>query len=166
MIKKLNIHNNIDSIDKLFNQTRSKKELFFYSKLAILELCGWIEITMDDIILNYSNKKLLVSSNKTLVEKNVKRLYSFDYDKFRDLATDLVGLVRVEKLETKLDLTGSLQILRTTLGNLKTKRDSLAHTHSQKTQITARIYAPSDIKNDFLKIYSCLQEFQRELNKL
>lgn len=165
MIKKLNIHNNIESIDKLFNLTRSKKELFFYSKLAILELCGWIEITMDDIILTYSKKKLTVPHNRVQIENSVKRLYSFEYEKFRDLTTDLIGLVKIEKLENKLDLTGSLQILRTTLGNLKTKRNSLAHTHSQKIQMTL-IYAPSDIKNDFAKIYVCLQEYQKELTKL
>jgi hypothetical protein len=26
-------------------------EPFFFSKLAVLELCGWVEITVDDLIL-------------------------------------------------------------------------------------------------------------------
>ena len=39
------------------------RRLQFYSKLAILELCAWIEETQDGIILDYIQLNLLEESN-------------------------------------------------------------------------------------------------------
>ena len=60
MIGKTNIERNIKQLKTNFNKTNSPKLELFYSKLAIIELCGWIEESMDDIVLRCSNPKISV----------------------------------------------------------------------------------------------------------
>jgi hypothetical protein len=55
MIAKTYILNNLSTIEKLYNDSSSIKNSLFYSKLAILELCGWTEESMDDIIKKCAN---------------------------------------------------------------------------------------------------------------
>ena len=58
---------NLNELDKLYNGAKNKendKQAIYYSKLALLELCGWIEESMDDIIRRYSNPKLKGKDNK------------------------------------------------------------------------------------------------------
>ena len=62
MIAKSYLQKNLEILDKLFIESTSATKGLFYSKLAILELCGWIEKSMDDILRtcyhrNIKNKK-------------------------------------------------------------------------------------------------------------
>ena len=81
MITKSYILANLNALDKHYRNTSSPKDSLFYSKLALLELCGWIEESMDDVILKCGSRKLKVGSNKNYVEKMiVKRTHGFDYE--------------------------------------------------------------------------------------
>jgi hypothetical protein len=51
MITRSYITSSFKFLDRKYRKATTSKELFFYSKLAIFELCGWIEESMDDIIL-------------------------------------------------------------------------------------------------------------------
>lgn len=57
--KKRDISKNIDDLDSFYNSSwRSPRRQFFFAKLAVLELCGWIEETMDDIVKDCKNRKI------------------------------------------------------------------------------------------------------------
>jgi hypothetical protein len=81
MIAKTYILSNLRSLDYSYRHAKTAKDAQFFAKLAILELCGWIEESMDDIILRWGRKQLKETANLNYCEKDiVKRTYGFDYD--------------------------------------------------------------------------------------
>ena len=96
----------------------------FYSKLAILELCGWIEESMDDIAKSNANRYLKEKRNVDFIDDSIIKLtHGFDYNNnFRIMLMQLVGIINIEKLEYKLDST-KFHIMKSTLGSLKDCRD-------------------------------------------
>ena len=62
-------------LDLLYRKARSQREAHLFAKLAILELCGWIEESMDGVVLRCSIRCLAGSDNRTLIADDVvKRL--------------------------------------------------------------------------------------------
>ena len=64
MIAKSYILKNLKALDKHFINTNSSKDSLFYSKLALLELCGWIEESIGYIVLRCADRKLNDNKNK------------------------------------------------------------------------------------------------------
>jgi RiboL-PSP-HEPN len=162
MISKSYLLKTLNGLDKLYNSSRNDDQKILYSKLALIELCGWIEETMDDIILRCA-KRCLKSpdSQKFVKDKIIKPNYNFQYEDFRKMLMTVIGLAQLEKIEKKLEKTGKISALKGDLGNLKNSRNQAAHTY---TKGTLRTYdAPSKIKNDFTKIYVLLKELDEEL---
>ena len=58
MIARSYILTNLKTLDRKYNRATSTRDSLFYSKLAILELCGWIEESMDDIVLRCACRHL------------------------------------------------------------------------------------------------------------
>lgn len=165
MFEKSYIIGNLNRIETLYNKSSNIQDGLFYSKLAILELCGWIEISMDDIILRLAKKHLKQSKNIDFVEREViKRTYGFDYTRhFRKMLIDIIGIIGVERLEKDIDLI-KFQLLISSLDSLKLYRDSEAHTYIKGT--TKRMDAPSVTKNRFSDIYNGLKNIDDELRKI
>ncbi len=160
MITKTSILENLRSLESSYNRAKTAKLAQFFAKLAILELCGWIEESMDHIVLSCGKKHLKVPSNFGYCEKDiVKRTYGFDYQgNFRVMLIKLVGLIAVEKIETKMDTTTREKMIAA-LSTLKQQRDSEAHTHLKG--MTRRINAPSVTIAQFLPVYKGLAELDR-----
>lgn len=165
MIAKSYILENISQLETLYAKSTSGKRPLYYSKLAIIELCGWIEESMDDIIKRCAVRKLSALSNRTYVnDVIVKKTYGFDYDQhFRTMLGRLIGLVNVEKLENRINQTTLLQF-KATLGNLKVMRDAEAHTHLKS--VTRIIDSPSLTKRNFHVIYGGLKEFEIQMRRM
>ncbi|MEJ5316671.1 MAG: hypothetical protein WHS63_06665, partial [Tenuifilum sp.] len=132
--------------------------------LAIIELCGWIELTMDNIVERFANKHLKTQPFKESFKSLKMNNYGFDYKKnFRRMLSQTVGLHNTEKLETKLNKSGQIDILDAILKNLKKLRDDAAHTYIDATKT---YQAPSATKAQLEQIYPILKEFSKEVNKL
>ena len=168
MIRKRNIHKNIDELEKLFEQSAKRSQMQFYSKLAILELCGWIEVVMDDILLECMSKHIHDDKNLKIAKEAIKRHSSFNYAKFKDVLIVLIGMKDVEKIEFKMLPSGKLDILKSKLGTLTKRRNELAHTHSQKQQFNDPniLCSPNVTKNEFNKIFDGLKAFEKELKRI
>jgi hypothetical protein len=165
MVVKKYILNNLNILDKLFNNCKDTKRELFYSKLAILELCGWIEETMDDIIRNIANIRLKKIENQKELENNIiRRTHGFEYkNHFREMLIKTIGIINVEKLEIKVD-QAKRQILEATLDALKELRNKEAHTHLKG--ITKTIDAPSVTKSRLIGVYNGLRDIDTKLRKL
>lgn len=138
------------------------KKALFYSKLAILELCGWIEESMDDIFRHCANRNLRESRNHSFVENTIiKRVHGFDYHKhFRVMLMQVIGLITIEKVEKRIDQP-KLQVMKAALNALIMQRNTEAHTHLKGT--TRRLDAPSATKRKFIEVYDGLKSFEYEL---
>lgn len=164
MVDITGITTTINELDTLYNSNPTQAA--YFSKLALLELCGWIEQSMDSIITDCSNLKLYDASNKTLVQKIiVEKTYGFHYkDHFRPMLMKLVGLVQLEQMETRINATGDLCILASQLGSLKVNRDRVAHT--TVTGITVTYEAPSKMRQYLTTISAILVKFDIELQAI
>ena len=165
MIARSYILANLKALDRKFKRATSEKDTLFYSKLAILELCGWIEESMDDIVLGCARRHLTEQDNITFVEKQiVRRTHGFDYDMhFRQMLIQLLGVINVEKIEKIVD-QGKLMKLRAALDGLKKVRDPEAHKHIKG--VTRHIDAPSLTRAQFPALYDGLREFHAALRQV
>ncbi len=159
MIARSYIEATLDSLDKKYATASSQKESWLYSKLAILELCGWIEESMDDIVLRCAKRHLGTSKYfKDYREKYVDKVHGFGYSQhFRSMLQGLLGVIVMRKVEKEVD-TIKLDRLKSTLGTLKATRDKMAHTHIRGT--TPSIDAPSRTISNYKVVYDGLIEFQ------
>ena len=164
--KKRDIVKNIDDLDQLYNESwRSNRRQFFYAKLAVLEVCGWIEETMDDIVRDCSSRKITIPRNQNEINTLVKRNYGFEYEKhFRKMLMTVVGLSKIEQIEDYLNTSGQLSILQSKLEALKVFRNNFAHT-TTRTGMIPNYNAPSVTKRDFLDIYNALREYEKSLKR-
>lgn len=105
MITKQYIVPGLQALDTAYKSAASANDAERFAKLAIIELCGWIEETMDALVLRCARRQLKVSKNLSYCENEIiGKTYGFDYKKnFRWMLIRLVGLVSVERLEDQVD---------------------------------------------------------------
>jgi len=165
MIARSYIESNLKQLDKLYNKAGTQKKELYYSKLAMLEMCGWIEESMDDIVQMCANRVLKQRQNKSYITKKViKPTYGFEYDRhFKKMLIHVVGLMSIERVENKVD---QLKYARLTsaLGSLKEVRNKEAHTHLKG--VTRRVDAPSVTLQYFTYVYEGLKEIEDVLKSL
>lgn len=165
MIARSYIESNLNQLDRLYNVAGTQKKELYYSKLAMLELCGWLEESMDDVVQKCANRTLKEQRNKNYVEKNIiKPTYGFEYDKhFKKMLMSVVGIVNVEKIESKVDPVIHARFI-SALGNLKVARNKEAHTHIKGVMRT--IDAPSVTLSNFRYVYDGLKAFDTQLRHM
>ena len=156
----------LNELDKLYNDATSKKKAVYYSKLATLELCGWVEDTLDDIVLMYANRKLKESFNKKYIRKDVvKRNNGFQYKyNIRPMLIAVLGIITLEKIENKFEKTSKITVLKNSLSNLRESRNKAAHTHLKG--IMSNYDAPSVIIREFNIIKEILRDLDNELRAM
>lgn len=165
MIAHYYIDNTLNTLDHLYNTATSQKKATYYSKLALLELCGWIEDSVDDIVLRHLIRKIKDEKYRVEFKKVVEKNWGFQYkDNIRPILTSLLGIIELQKLEKEIDKTGSLAILKTALGNLKKSRGIAAHSHTKG--ITNSYDAPSWTINQYEKISPVLKSIDNYLRSL
>lgn len=159
MLKKQDILLNLHYLDKNYCKAKGKNEPLLLAKLAVLELGGWIEEAMEDIVLCCANRCKLKTAHQKIVEDRIKNNHNIKYENFREMLTTVIGLVNFDKIEKSSTKATSLE---GTLGSIKAFRDKVAHTH---TVATTNINAPSTTIQQFNVIYEGLEEFDRALQK-
>jgi len=159
MICRSYILNNIKELDRMYNSSRSQKKRLFYSKLALLELCGWIEESMDEIVIKSSHRCLRDTGNRNYIaDEIVRRIYGFEYAKhFRKMLTQVIGFRNLEMIENRITIH-ILTNFKATLERLTIARNKEAHTHIKGT--TRLINAPSISRNDFNYIFDGLKKYE------
>ncbi len=157
-----NIKENLEDLNIWYKEPNSSNKLRpqFLSKIAVIELCGWTEEAMDDIVFKCADK-LLSKQNKKDVEELMGRVHGFDYRQhFLKMLAPIIGHISVQDVELNLD-QGKFVCLCAALADLKTIRDELAHTHIAGQM--PRLFAPSVTLDYFIKIYMGLVDYENVL---
>ena len=163
MVVKQHILVNIKRLDKLYNSA-STTEATYYSKLAIIELCGWIEFSMDNIAKNFANRHLKTLPYQNSFQALINSNYGFEYkNNFRKMLNQTIGLHNMEQLELPLIATGEIAILDATLDSLKVLRNDAAHTF---IGATTTYQAPSVTKAQLEVIYPILKKIGTSVRAL
>ncbi len=162
MVVKGYIQSTLNEMESLYNCHYSLKKDIYYSKLALMELCGWVEESFDSIIKLSIRNKLRDSSYKNFMKVTIKNTNGFQYNAhFRKMLIIALGICQAEKLERKIDSTGKIELLRSTLATLKETRNENAHSFIKG--ITTTIQTPSVTKAQFLRIYPIIKEIESEI---
>lgn len=164
MISNLAILKNLVRINRLYLSTSSQIETLFYSKIGIIELCGWIEETMDAIVLGVSQRNLTSQAHRVFIEKEiVKKTYGFEYEPhFRKMLMGVIGLKGVQDLEANVN-RAVFDPMCATLNAIKPNRNSHSHTYLKATMA---IDAPSLTIKHCQTIYAGLKDIDNVLQQL
>jgi len=164
MIAKFYIEKSLKDLDKLYSAPGSQRKSTMYCKMATLELCGWIEDTVDDIVLRHAKRKLKQNTNYRNYKRDfVKKTSGFVYDyHIRGLLMRLIGLIELEKMEKVVENdSAKITVLKAQLDNLVAVRNTAAHTHIKS--VTPLYFSPSACEGYFTRIYDCLKAIDNEL---
>lgn len=160
-VVKKNILFTLKDLERLYNSATTR-EATYYSKLAIIELCGWIEFTMDKIAEKACKARTTPyrDSFRAVVEQN----YGFAYkSNFRKMMNQTIGLHNMEKLEMPLQTSGEIAVLEANLASLKRARDNAAHTH---LHVTSTYQAPSATIAQLMAIYPILKRLNQRVSEI
>lgn len=164
MIPKTYILQNLKSLEFQYNRAKSQKAPLFFSKLALLELCGWIEESMDELIILATRGLREPANAQYVVDQVIRMNHGFSYkSNFRPMLVKAIGIKKVEWVEATV-ATGTVANLSSALGTLKAARDNEAHTHIKGT--ARSIDSPSITLTRFTAVYTCLKEYERVIRLL
>ena len=131
MISYSYIEKNLRSLNHRYNRSKTTREADFLSKLAVLELCGWLEVSIDNMIYSTSSRLINNTSNIKFLENKIKRTNGFEYEQdFRPLIAFVIGLAGLEEIEKSIDSSVCIKF-KSELSALKIRRNSLAHTYTK-----------------------------------
>ena len=160
------IETRLETLETLYNQSMIQvdDELpILYSKIAIIELGGWIEETRD-YFANKLFSKLFYSSDNTDLKKVIGTVSGFDYVYFRNnVFRKLIGEHGTSEIEHMLD-TSTHDIFKANLGTLWKQRNACAHRSVEGT--TLKIQAPSSTIAQFKHIKDGLIQIDNAIDML
>ena len=170
------IRDNLAAIEAGFADAMASTELekgtilsAMFSKLAVLELCGWLEQTIDRILYHYVN--VTISNRQlrnTIKEQVIDTVYGFKYAKeLKPLFMKILGAARFNHILRVLGRKGQDEILLSCIQKLNRERNVAAHTYwNDKAQ--QHFDAPSCTYQEFLtlvpivtEIDKCIKQFAR-----
>ncbi len=166
MVNYIGIENTLKRLDVEYNIQMSDPQMpILISKLAVIELCGWIEESYDDILYGYINRRILDPKCIRIVNDIIKNNYGFSYEKhtFKIFST-VIGVNNWENAIDKIPLADFSQF-QAILQNYSTIRNSAAHTHSP-VGTTRSFDSPSLVLSNFYKIKNAVFVLENEINTL
>lgn len=173
MLRTRRIYETLVFIDREYNKNLTHSDLnrpIMYSKLGILELCGWVEEGFDEIAINCVRSNLRTRDARHRLEKKIRRTYGLQFEYiFIELLGFALGAVKLHRVETRFARNGNLSMLKDQLNQLNEQRNKAAHTYTNNSirETTATFDAPSLTIARFNTIKPLLEELWtivRQLN--
>ncbi len=162
------IDETLRSLDRWFNEpSEGGDRPKLISKLALLELSGWLEGSFDSITLRANDLTLKDTDWTTLMSAKVS---GFEYENhFRAMLVKLVGEVGVRKIEKSMndENPGDLDRLKQQLSVLWKKRCNLAHADMVANIASQTTFdAPSWVLNQHRTITKLLEKYRTTLERI
>ncbi len=135
------------------------------SKLAILELCGWLEVEFDRLILVVELGRL--NDSAWVKKKVIPHSNGFTYDKhWRPMLCMVVGEVFARRVESAMDAAHPTELdqLKPLLEDLWKYRCSFAHADITTNVATQQIFnAPSWTINQHARLKVILGNYEKAM---
>jgi hypothetical protein len=152
-------------VDPAVSQDNDKTMLL--SKLAILELSGWLEEEFDRLIKKVATGKL--NDSKFLNEEVIKKSNGFTYDvHWRNMLRKVVGEVIAKRVDIAMEQAHPTELgqLKALLGQLFSARCSFAHANLIANVATQQKFnAPSLTRGQYSQLKSILAHYEKVLMK-
>jgi hypothetical protein len=130
MLSTAELLQNINVYQGHFNAAQSLREALLPSKAALLDVCGWLEESMDRVVIDCANRCHLSTTRLQSIQRDyVKRTYGFEYERhFEKMLTAVVGFKVLEQAEVQIGAT-TLTPFTSAISSLVPLRNHYAHTH-------------------------------------
>ena len=144
---------------------KTSEDMELCAKAAVIELGGWIEVSVDEVLINYTTRKIADPDELKRIRKDViDKVYGFDYTRnFRPLMERILGIDLYNRMINPYAQDGRLQRLQAELSTIKPHRNTAAHTNW--TGATKNFEAPSVIINRLRTIYPILMSMFEFIDK-
>ena len=165
MIDYISIQDTLNRLDTEYNTTTDIQLPILYSKLAVLELCGWIETNIDNILYEYVDSHIIDIDCKKGIRNIIRKNYGFHYDSnLFPLFCSVLGINNFENILDKLTST-DFQNLKGITGTYTDERNKAAHTDTPVG--TTRSYkSPSSVLHDYNLIKPAFQTIETQIQAL
>ena len=151
-------------LDGMYQQhqvSEDPEEAVAFSKLAVLEFCGWVEMTIDDIARSAVCVTLPELEDRKPLERLIKTTSGFNYEKHViPLLVTAIGSTRFSVIERTLIDEAVLDQFKSILNSsdFTRMRNRAAHTYNDGTQ---RNYdAPSAVIGKLAQIAPLLERMK------
>jgi len=149
-------------VDPAVSQDNDKTMLL--SKLAILELSGWLEEEFDRLIKNVADKKL---NDPRFLKEVIKESHGFKYDAhWRNMLRKVVGEVVAQRVDVAMEETYPTELgqLKALLDQLFLARCNFAHANLIANIATQQKFnAPSFTRGQYSQLTSILSHYEEIL---
>lgn len=131
MLNSRTVKSNIGFCYTLFNAETDPIKKQFLMNMALLELCGWIESSLDDI---YSMKICL--GQPDILKKQIDKTYSFNYNTIKEVISLCLGAHKTHILGIKLTSKYGEDFMRfkCAINDLQKYRNISAHSNADAGQ--------------------------------
>lgn len=167
MISSTDIQNNLNKLNSMYNNPANASDVLllqFYSKLALIEFGGWIEESIDIILNEYLDRKILDNGLKTNIKEIINNNFGFKYKKnIIKLFCTVVGSDNWENIVDAIGMTNST-LFESIADNYSGLRNNVAHSHTKGT--TPTYTSPSVVLRDYSKMWSALQAIEAQVTAL
>ncbi len=162
MIDYISIANTLSKLDKEYSSCKDIQMSILYSKLAVLELCGWIETSIDDMLYNYIDEHIIDNSCKDKIKQIIKRNNGFNYEtNLFNLFCSVLGINNLENILYALT-DSEFQYLKSITYIYSQDRNKAAHTDTPNGT-TRRYNSPSNVLHDYGLLKPTLEHIEREV---
>ncbi|MBS1940244.1 MAG: hypothetical protein JST38_05150 [Bacteroidetes bacterium] len=150
---------NVAVLARAYKNAKDPKLQLFYAKLALLEVCGWIEETIDGLVLGHAKHILVITAEYERYRKDVvDKQYGFHYkDNIVPMLVGLFGRTGVSEFES-YNNPAKFEMLKSALSSLREARNAHAHTHLKGVTLT--VMAPSLLQEYFVRVRDGLNEME------
>lgn len=162
------IKNILISLQEKYDAETNTDYLNLYSKMSVIEFCGWIEVSFDEIWKQYLNRVVSDSIIRNYLIKAIDENYGFEYSKnIQKIFCLIIGGKNWQNLLSQLETVNrgySVQ-LKSILNDFTRRRNSFAHT-TIGLPITFTYDSPSIVLNNYDTLYKILVEIENYINTL
>lgn len=168
MIDYDSIYGTLSKLDREYNLKQSDPDFqmpVLISKLAVLELCGWIEMSLDQVLNDYISKLSLNDDIKKKLDAIIKHNHGFSFD--NNIFPLFCGVLGVKMVADLFDsmTDRDYQNLKTVTDNYSKHRNQAAHTDTPNG--TTRTYdAPSLVIQAYNQIKPAVVKMEEFIQKL
>ena len=164
VIDYISIENILLRLDTEYNASITDPDMpVFFSKLAVIELSGWLEDSIDEILYEYIGQHLLDSDVINPVKDIIQKNFGFKYgSNILKICLSVLGANNWENIVDKLKPV-EYSNLKAITGSLTDSRNKAAHT---STVATRTFNAPSLTLADFRKLKPAIQMIENEVRMI
>lgn len=169
------LYKTLDLMEKRYNEIDSDPasshdadlELKLLSKLALIEFCGWVEMTIDEILNNYLAMSIISRPVVKQCTEEIDKVYGCSWENVQSLFRRILGGWGYSRLlsrnaEFRVIWSHVEAIAGTETSSRKRKRDIAAHT-AMDPRVQTYFSAPSLVLDKLLKVHPLLLRLRSDV---